>query len=233
MLPLVEIDSPEARERGRQYGEQARPQIAVSVEFYKREFELKSGLTWDEVRRRAPQWVPVIEAFHPEALEEVRGISEGSGFAFEEILALNGRGELRTGDPFDVDGCTSFALTEQGSGDGHVYCGQTWDWRVGTKESIVMLHVRQEPKPTIVMQVEAGRSAATARTRPLGLNANGSRRSFGSACRRLHLPPDPRLEHDLRRAQRRDGGETGPARTCSSRTHGYCVDLETTPARHG
>ena len=133
MLPLVGYDSPEARERGRQYGEQARAQIAVSVEFYKREFELKSGLTWEEVRRRAPQWVPVIEAFHPEALEEVRGISEGSGFAFEEILALNGRGELRTGDPFDVDGCTSFALTQEASGDGHVYCGQTWDWRVGTR----------------------------------------------------------------------------------------------------
>jgi hypothetical protein len=41
MLPLVEIDSPEARERGRQYGELARAQIAVSVEFYKREFELQ------------------------------------------------------------------------------------------------------------------------------------------------------------------------------------------------
>src|SRR4051812_11211779 len=100
-LPLVEIDAARPRERGLQYGEQARAQIAVSVDFYKGEFEQRSGLVWDEVRRRAPQWVPPIEAYHPEALEEVRGIAEASGFAFEEILALNGRGELRQGDPFD------------------------------------------------------------------------------------------------------------------------------------
>ena len=47
-------------------------------------------------------------------------------------------------------------MTAEAAGDGHVYCGQNWDWRVGTKESVVMLRVEQEPKPTIVMQVEAG-----------------------------------------------------------------------------
>src|SRR5512146_2598611 len=98
MLPLVEVDAHTPRERGRQYGEQARAQIAVSVDFYKGELERRSGLTWDEVRRRAPGWVPLIEAYHPDALEEVRGLADGSGFAFEEILALNGRGELRAGD---------------------------------------------------------------------------------------------------------------------------------------
>ena len=238
MLPLVEIDSPEARERGRQYGELARAQIAISVDFYKREFELKSGLTWDEVRRRAPQWVPVIEVFHPEALEEVRGISEGSGFAFEEILALNGRGELRTGDPFDVDGCTSFALTAEASGDGHVYCGQTWDWRVGTKESIVMLHVKQEPKPTIVMQVEAGQVGRHgANSTGLGLNANGLEAPFGFGLgvpapyiRRRILDSNTIYDalHVVMEAKQA---------LCSNLlfTHrdGYCVDLETTPARHG
>jgi isopenicillin-N N-acyltransferase-like protein len=100
VLPLVEVDASTPRERGRQYGEQAREQIAVSVDFYRREFEDRSGLAWEEVRSRTPRWVPLIEAFHADALEEVRGISDGSGFAFEEILALNGRGELRAGDPF-------------------------------------------------------------------------------------------------------------------------------------
>src|SRR5581483_11333947 len=156
MLPLVEVDAASPRERGRQYGEQARDQSAVSIDFYRGEFERKAGLAWDEVKRLAPQWVPVIEPFHPDALDEVRGIAEGSSFSFEEILALNGRGELRVGNPFDTDGCTSFALTGEASGDGHVYCGQTWDWRTGTKESVVMLHVKQDPKPSIVMQVEAG-----------------------------------------------------------------------------
>src|SRR6187455_1081603 len=118
-FPVVEIDSPTPRERGRQYGEQTRVQIAASIDFYKREFEDRSGLTWDEVRARAPGWLPLIEAYHPDALEEVRGLAEGSGFALEEILALNGRSELRKGDPFEVDGCTSFSLTREAAGDGH------------------------------------------------------------------------------------------------------------------
>jgi isopenicillin-N N-acyltransferase-like protein len=238
VFPLVEVDAPEPRERGRQYGEQARPQIAASIDFYRGEFELKSGLTWEQVRQRAPQWVPVIEEFHPEAVEEVRGVAEGSGFEFAEILALNGRGELRAGDPFRPDGCTSFALTPEATGDGHVYCGQTWDWRTGTEESVVMLCVKQEPKPKIVMQVEAGQIGRHgANSAGIGLNANGLEAKFGFG---LGVPaPYIRRRildsHTLPEAL----GAVMEARQalCSNLlfTHrdGYCVDLETTPERHG
>ena len=54
MLPLVEIDSPDPRERGRQYGEQARDRIAGSVEFYKDEFARKTGMTWDDIQWFVP-----------------------------------------------------------------------------------------------------------------------------------------------------------------------------------
>ena len=39
MPPLVVVESSDPRERGRQYGEQARERIAVSIDFYKGEFE--------------------------------------------------------------------------------------------------------------------------------------------------------------------------------------------------
>jgi isopenicillin-N N-acyltransferase-like protein len=238
MLPLIEIDAAEPRERGRQYGEQAREQIAVSIEFYKPEFEQRSGLAWAEVRRRAPQWVPMIEAYHPEALEEVRGIAEASGFAFEEILALNGRGELRAGDPFGGEGCTSFALTPEGSGDSHAYCGQNWDWRVGTKGSVVMLRVKQDPKPTIVMQVEAGQIGRHgANSAGIGLNANGLEAQFGFGLgvpspyiRRRIL--DSNTMHDALGAVM-EAKQSVCANLLFSHRDGYCVDLETTPERHG
>jgi len=238
MLPLVEIDAPGARERGRQYGEQARPQIAVSIDFYKGELERKSGLTWDDVRRRTPAWAPVIEAYHAEALEEVRGVADASGFAFEEILALNGRGELRAGDPFGSDGCTSFALTPEAAGDGHTYCGQNWDWRVGTKESVGMLRVKQEPKPTIVMQVEAGQIGRHgANSAGIGLNANGLEAKFGFGLgvpspyiRRRIL--DSHTMHDAL-ASVMEAHQAVCANLVFTHRDGYCVDLETTPERHG
>jgi isopenicillin-N N-acyltransferase-like protein len=238
VFPLVEVDAADPLERGRQYGEQAREQIAVSIDFYRGEFELKSGLAWDEVRRRAPQWVPVIEPFHPDALEEVRGVADSSGFEFEEILALNGRGELRSGNPFDTDGCTSFALMPEASGDGHVYCGQTWDWRVGTKESVVMLCIKQDPKPKIVMQVEAGQIGRHgANSAGIGLNANGLEAKFGFG---LGVPA-PYIRRRILDSDTLNGAlhsvmEAKQA-LCSNLlfTHrdGYCVDLETTPERHG
>ena len=238
MLPLVEIDAADPRERGRQYGEQARTQIAVSIDFYKGEFERRSGLAWGDVRRRAPQWVPLIEAYHPEALEEVRGVADGSGFAFEEILALNGRGELRIKDPFGGDGCTSFSLTGAAAGDGHVYTGQNWDWRVGTKESVVLLRVKQEPKPTIVMQVEAGQIGRHgANSAGLGLAANGLEAPFGFELgvpspyiRRKIL--DSHTMHDALDAVM-NVKQSVCANLVFTHRDGYCVDLETTPERHG
>ena len=238
MLPLVEIDAADPRERGRQYGEQARTQIAVSIDFYREEFERRVGLAWGDVRRRAPQWVPLIEAYHPEALEEVRGVADGSGFAFEEILALNGRGELRIADPFGGDGCTSFSLTGEAAGDGHVYCGQNWDWRVGTKDSVVMLRVTQGDKPTIVMQVEAGQIGRHgANSAGLGLAANGLEAPFGF---KLGVPSPYIRRRILNAWDMTDALEAvfkSQQALCTnllfSHRDGFAIDLETTPGRHG
>jgi isopenicillin-N N-acyltransferase-like protein len=239
MPPLVDVDSADPRERGRQYGEQARDQVAVSIAFYREEFEAKSGLPWSEVCERAPHWLPHIEAFTPELVEEVRGIAEGAGARFEEILALNGRGELRKGDPFErPEGCTSFSLLGTATGDGHVYCGQNWDWRVGTKESVVMLRVAQPSKPTIVMQVEAGQVGRHgANSAGLGLNANGLEAPFGFG------PgiPQPYIRRRILECSDLASAltavhEARPA-LCTNLvfTHrdGFAIDLETTPERHG
>ena len=239
MPPLVEVDSPHAHERGRQYGEQAREQVGISIAFYSDEFERKSGLSWSEVCERAPKWLPHIEAYAPETLDEVRGVAEGANVRLEEILALNGRGELRKGDPFErPDGCTSFSLTSEATADGHVYCGQNWDWRVGTKESVVMLRVVQPPKPTIVMQVEAGQIGRHgANSAGIGLNANGLEAPFGFG---------PGIPQPYIRRRILDSSTMASALTAvyTSRpalctnlvlTHrdGFAIDLETTPARHG
>src|SRR6266516_4121852 len=108
------------------------------------------------VRERSPRWVPIIDNYAgSDILDEVRGIAEGARVPFEDILALNGRGELSHGDVFldeSRDACSSFALTSEATGDGHVYCGQNWDWRVGARDTVIMLRVVQPPKPTIIMQ---------------------------------------------------------------------------------
>jgi isopenicillin-N N-acyltransferase-like protein len=72
------------------------------------------------------------------------------------------------------DGCSSFAILDEASGDGHVYCGQNWDWRSAIADTVVVLRIVQPGKPTIIMHAEAGQVGRQgANSAGIGLNANG------------------------------------------------------------
>jgi isopenicillin-N N-acyltransferase-like protein len=238
-MPLVEISGP-PRERGRQYGEAAREPIARSVAWYSEQFTATAALSWDTVLANARRWEPFIEAYLPDALEEMQGIAEGSGFRYEEILALNGRGELSAGNPFpeENEGCSSYSILPEASGDGHAYCGQNWDWRSAILDTVIMLRIEQPGLPTIVMQVEAGQVGRQgANSAGIGLNANGLGARFGS---RLGMP-QPYIRRKILNSW--DMSEALKAvfksqqALCTnllfSHRDGFAIDLETTPGRHG
>jgi isopenicillin-N N-acyltransferase-like protein len=82
------------RERGRQYGEQARERVRRSVEAYAAVYEDLAGLTWGEVLALAGTYAGAIERFEPRYLEEMRGLGEGSAQELKAILAVNVRSEI-------------------------------------------------------------------------------------------------------------------------------------------
>jgi isopenicillin-N N-acyltransferase-like protein len=238
-LPLIEIAGP-PRERGRQYGEQAREQIERSIAWYSEQFSATASLSWDVVLANAPRWEPLVEAYLSEAVEEMRGIAEGSGFRYEEILALNGRGELSAGNPFaeENEGCSSYSILPEAAGDGHAYCGQNWDWRSAILDTVVMLRIEQPGLPTIVMQVEAGQVGRQgANSAGIGLNANGLGARFGS---KLGMP-QPYIRRKILNAWDMNEALEAVFRSqqalCTnllfSHRDGFAIDLETTPGRHG
>ena len=83
-----------ARERGRQYGEQARERVRRSVEAYAAVYEDLAGLSWGEVLNLSAAYAGAIERFEPRYLEEMRGLAEGSAQELEAILAINVRTEI-------------------------------------------------------------------------------------------------------------------------------------------
>lgn len=238
-IPLIEI-SGDAHQRGHAYGEAARDQIAAAIDFYAESFVRSTGMSWSEVTTRAMDWVPLIEDYLPGILDEVRAIAEGSGRSFGEILTLNGRGELSYANPFadQRDECTSFAMMPDGSGDGHVYCGQNWDWRNQVRDTLVLLRVEQAGKPTIMMQVEAGQVGRHGvNSAGLALNANGLGARFskgigvpGTFIRRRVLE-----QWDMHGALSAVFRVRQAFSTNLVLTHrdGFAIDVETTPARHG
>ena len=239
-MPLVEI-SGAPRERGRQYGELAREPIERSVAWYREQFAATAALSWDTILEHAHKWEPFVEAYLPDALEEMRGIAEGSGFRYEEILALNGRGELSSGNPFFDDAyedCSSYSILPEAAGDGHAYCGQNWDWRSAILDTVIMLRIEQPGLPTIVMQVEAGQVGRQgANSAGIGLNANGLGARFGN---KLGMP-QPYIRRKILNSW--DMNEALEAvfksqqALCTnlllSHRDGFAIDLETTPGRHG
>ncbi|MFD9909909.1 C45 family autoproteolytic acyltransferase/hydolase [Streptomyces sp. NPDC059063] len=248
-LPVVEI-SGTPTERGRQYGEAVRPQLRAALAYYEAAFGQSAGLTWDQVTARAARWLTPVRDYAPHLVEEMEGIAQGAGVTLLDVLALNARGEViydrsfkdltpdDQGEGEASDGCTSFAAYGPASGDGHVYAGQNWDWRAGVADTVVMLRIVQPPKPTLIMQVEAGQVGRQgANSAGIALNANGLGGRFSDT---VGLP-----QTVVRRSVLDQHAITDAVHVlCRTRAHiasnalltcreGFAVDLETTPAGHG
>ena len=239
-MRIIEVSSPSAHDRGRQYGSAAADLIGTAIEYYGQAFELQTGRTWAEILDLSAPWERLISQDFPELYEELRGIAAGAGVSVREIVVLNCRGEIVYDAPLAAeeevpDGCTSFSLT---GGDGHVYTGQNWDWRHAVRDTVVILRIVQPPKPTVIMQVEAGQIGRHgANSLGFALNANGLGGRFDDTIgvpqtliRRLVL--DSASISDALKVLVKTRAHIASNALLTDRS-GYSIDLETTPGAHG
>lgn len=245
-IPFFEV-SGTPDERGRAYGEAAREEISRSLAYYREAFAASSGLDWPQVLAKARTWRGIVQDAAPHLLAEMDGIAAGAGVSPDDILALNARGEIvrshdssftqMTDSEEKTDGCSSFALLPEATGDGHTYCGQNWDWRVGTEPTTVVVRIVQPPKPTVIMQVEAGQIGRHGvNSAGIALNANGLDGRFGTPpglpqplLRRLIL--DSATMHDALQVPFAVHQHIATNLLFTHRD-GFAIDLETTPVTH-
>ena len=172
-FPFVDIHGT-PRKRGRQYGAAAADRTRKSVEVYARQLR-DLGYDWAEIRGFVADFLPTMEAFAPELIEEMRGIAEGAGVEFEAVALINCRTEVmqlahrRKGlAEDDPDGCTGAVILGSASADGQLIHGQNWDWRAECAETAIVLRVRREDGPDVLTFTEAGGLARN------GLNSAGT-----------------------------------------------------------
>jgi len=170
-FPHVRVQG-KPRERGRQYGEQARERIGRSIDAYRDVFQHYAGWSWSKVTREARRYEEPIAAYGATYVEELRGIAEGAGVDFEDVLAINVRTEVmfaaRARDAARAAGeCSAFCVLPEASADGHTLIGQNWDWQLHCYDTTVVLEVQREDGPDFVTVVEAGLLAKT------GFNSSG------------------------------------------------------------
>lgn len=164
------------RERGRAYGEGASERIALSVEAYREVFAEYAGWDWAKVRAEAARYeAPIAALSGGKYVEELRGIGEGAGVDFEDVLAINVRTEVMFAAKArkaakagrSAGECSAFVVLPEASANGHTLIGQNWDWLLHCFETVVVLEAIQDDGPDFVSVVEAGLLAKT------GMNSSG------------------------------------------------------------
>ena len=173
-FPRVRVAGP-PRDRGRRYGEATRDRVRLSVDAYRDVFAAYAGWEWAKVTEEALRYVEPVRAFGERYLDEMRGLAEGAGVAFEDVLAINTRTEIMFAAKARAaehggrapGECTSFAVLPEASADGHTLIGQNWDWLLHSFDTCVVLEVEQDEGPDFVTVVEAGLLAKT------GMNSSG------------------------------------------------------------
>ena len=234
-FPVIEL-SGDAHERGRAYGSQCKALIGKAIDIYRRLFRLASNLDWDQSVTKAKEFIPFIQAYDDDIMQEIHGIAEGSGRTLDEILALNVRSELlfllASERQNGVPECTALAITPP-SGPGSVLLAQNWDWYPQTQDLCVILKIRQKDQPNIIQIVEAGIIAK------IGFNSAGvglcTNALVSDQCR-VGVPFHAILRKILNAETMADaiGAVTAPARASSGNyiighADGEAINIEAAP----
>ena len=124
--------------------------------------------------REEDRYVARLSATCPRHLDEIRGIADGAGVGFLDVLALNVRTEIMFGlfteaeaarargpggdgadDDFPSDGCTSLAFTSRPGPHGgppSCFLAQNWDWQPAQAPNLVVARIshqqQQQQQPT-------------------------------------------------------------------------------------
>ncbi len=149
--PFFQIRGASAYERGLSYGSQARKYIETAADYYRVRLLEQPGR--NTLQKCLRLFEKEVADFDPEQLEELKGISDGSGVPFDDLLMVNARYEL-TKFPKEPE-CTTGAVLKEASGSG-VFAFKNWDlsWRI--MDHVIILDILFEDGTRIVGPSEAG-----------------------------------------------------------------------------
>lgn len=175
-FPFIEIHGT-PYERGCMHGAHAADRIKRGIDHYVSQFAAY-GLDRRGMSRHVANYLPRIEAYGRDLVDEMRGVANGAKVDFEAIVLLNARTELlheareirdagRVGESAAPDGCTGVVVLPGATRDGRLIHALNWDWKAECAETSIVMLVRRDDGPDLLTFTEAG---ALARA---GLNSAG------------------------------------------------------------
>ncbi len=155
--PLIEISGTH-REMGCQIGEARRGQIQHSIANAHVLIEQSYSqleLTWAGAQIQARKYLPFAEERYPQYVDEMRGIAEGANVSFDDVMALNAM-EAVTMDALHLTRCTSFAVNETRTADGHVLAAHNEDWLPEDEDDVYVIAANPKDEPPFLAMTYGG-----------------------------------------------------------------------------
>lgn len=181
--PLVRVGGTH-REIGRQIGQACAHQVQHSIEnahtlLVNTYDDLQ--LTWEGAQIQARKYLPFAQERYPKYVEEMIGIAEGAQVEFDDLVVLNAM-EAVTMDALHLTKCTSMAVNDERTADGHVLIAHNEDWLPEDEQDVYVLHVTPDDEPPFMAMTYGGLLAN------IGFNAAG----IAQCCDSVY-PTDSRI----------------------------------------
>lgn len=146
------------REIGRQIGEACATQVRRSLEkahnLIAESFEILE-LTWEGAEIQARKYIPFVQERYPQYVDELLGISEGANVSMDDLIVLNAM-EGVTMDALHLTKCTSMAVNDQLTADGHVLVAHNEDWLPEDEEDVYLIHATPDDEPAFLAMTYGG-----------------------------------------------------------------------------
>jgi isopenicillin-N N-acyltransferase-like protein len=149
--PLVKVGGTHY-EIGCQVGQACKAQVLHSIQNAHHRLELAYNnleLTWEGAMIQARKYIPFAQERYPRYVSEMEGMADGAGVTFEEIAVVNAM-EAVTMDALHLTKCTSMAVNEDRTADGHVLVAHNEDWVPEDEQDVYIVHAEPVDEPAFL-----------------------------------------------------------------------------------
>lgn len=175
-------------EIGFHHGREAAQKIRGTLQYYQTKLCAGWEMDWMKVRNLAQEFYFEIERYFPEMIEELKGVAEGAGLDFEDILAINAHYELGRKAQAETGGCSVIAITGSASNTGRTLMAENWDYGLGQQDNVIVLEITEPTGLKICMVTEAGIIGRMGmNSSGLGLCGNTLKNDFTDSFIPVHL----------------------------------------------
>jgi isopenicillin-N N-acyltransferase-like protein len=155
--PLVRVSGTH-REMGQQVGEACKKQVQHSINngrvLLADAYE-QLELTWEGAQIQARKYIPFAQERYLQYVEELTGVAEGAGVAFEDLAVMNAM-EAVTSDALHLTRCTSMAVNDERTADGHVLLAHNEDWVPEDEDDVFIIHATPKTEPPFLAMTYGG-----------------------------------------------------------------------------